>query len=343
MTDIVVPTTIDPLPPPPMPSDTPAQFDARAFASLDAQVAMVEQVNESNAKTYQNAIATNERAVAANASAISAAGSASAAAVDADRLATLDALWLGASATDPTTGKAGAALVAGNAYINTGTGALRAYSGSAWVQGVYANAGVASLNGQTGTLVKSTLQAYGITDIGVGAKGATDLNTLVVPGMYTFAGAGNAPAGVTGGVVYVARDGGVLGQMIVDVNGSTFSRGATGIGGSPTFSPWRRGALHDDVVVPLAGGDIDCANGNYFTETVAANRTLAFTNVPAGAYACVVELNHTAGTITLPAGSVFSNGSAPTFTPGKRHLLYFQRAQLGTAGWYVSTLPNYTP
>lgn len=83
MTDIVVPTTIDPLPPPPQPSDTPAQFDARAFASLDAQVAMVEQVNESNAKTYQNAIATNERAVAANASAISAAGSASAAAASA--------------------------------------------------------------------------------------------------------------------------------------------------------------------------------------------------------------------------------------------------------------------
>lgn len=343
MTDIVVPTTIDPLPPPPQPSDTPAQFDARAFASLDAQVAMVEQVNESNAKTYQNAIATNERAVAANASAISAADSASAAAEDAGRLATLDALWLGESATDPTTGRDDAPLVAGNAYVNTSTGALRAYTGSAWVQGVHGAAGVASLNGMVGALVLATLEAYGITDIGVGAKGATDLNTLVVPGMYTFAGAGNAPAGVTGGVVYVARDGGVLGQMIVDVNGSTFSRGATGIGGSPTFSPWRRGALHDDVVVPLAGGDIDCAKGNYFTETVAANRELAFVNVPAGACAYVVEVNHIAGAITLPAGTVFSNGSASTFTPGKRHLLFFQRAKLGTAGWYFSTLANYAP
>lgn len=343
MTDIVVPTTIDPLPPPPQPSDTPAQFDARAFASLDAQVAMVEQVNGSNAKTYQNAIATNERAVAANASAIAAAGSASAAAEDAERLATLDALWLGESATDPTTGRNGAPLVAGNAYVNTSTGALRAYTGSAWVQGVHGAAGVASLNGMVGPLVLATLDAYGITDIGVGAKGATDLNTLVVPGMYTFAAATNAPPGVTDGVVFVARQAGVLGQVIVDASGSTFSRGATGIGGTPVFSPWRRGALHDDVVVPLAGGDIDCAKGNYFTETVAANRTLAFTNVPAGAYACVVEVNHTAGAITQPAGTVFSNGSAPTFTPGKRHLLFFQRAKLGTAGWYFSTLANYAP
>lgn len=341
MTDIVVPTTIDPLPPPPQPSDTPAQFDARAFASLDAQVAMVEQVNESNAKTYQNAIATNERAVAANASAISAAGSASAAAVDADRLATLDALWLGESATDPTTGREGAPLVAGNAYVNTSTGALRAYTGSAWVQGVHGAAGVASLNGMVGPLVLATLQAYGITDIGVGAKGATDLNTLVVPGMYTFAGAGNAPAGVTGGVVYVARDGGVLGQMIVDVNGSTFSRGATGIGGSPTFSPWRRGALHDDVVVPLAGGDIDCAKGNYFTETVNGARTLAFSNAPAGAYSCVLEINHVSGTLTMPAGTVWA-GPVPTLATGKRHLIFFQRAQLGTAGWYASALAGYS-
>lgn len=341
MTDIVIPPAV--IVPPTFPDLGNPNFNAMAFAWGTALPGVSVRIGEIAIATKQNADATKELAIAANASAISAAGSASAAAVDADRLATLDALWLGESATDPTTGREGAPLVAGNAYVNTSTGALRAYTGSAWVQGVHGAAGVASLNGMVGPLVLATLDAYGITDIGVGAKGATDLNTLVVPGMYTFAGAGNAPAGVTGGVVYVARDGGVLGQMIVDVNGSTFSRGATGIGGSPTFSPWRRGALHDDVVVPLAGGDIDCANGNYFTETVAANRTLAFTNVPAGAYACVVEVNHTAGTITLPAGTVFSNGSAPTFTPGKRHLLFFQRAKLGTAGWYFSTLANYEP
>lgn len=309
MTDIVVPTTIDPLPPPPQPSDTPAQFDAKSFASLDAQVAMVEQVNESNAKTYQNAIATHERAVAANASALSAAGSASAAAASA-----------GATQWQPGTAYADGAVVWSPVTYQT-----------------YRRMGAGS-----GTVDPSVdTAAWAPQHIGVGAKGATDLNTLVVPGMYTFAGAGNAPAGVTGGVVYVARDGGVLGQMIVDVNGSTFSRGATGIGGSPTFSPWRRCALHDDVVVPLAGGDIDCAKGNYFTETVNGARTLAFSNAPAGAYSCVLEINHVSGTLTMPAGTVWA-GPVPTLATGKRHLIFFQRAQLGTAGWYASALAGYS-
>ncbi len=343
MTNPVSPTPIAALPAAPQPSDTPAVFDSKAFALLTAQTAMVGQMNTAATQTYTNATAANERAVSAGSSATAAADSAAAANLDATRLAALDALWLGAFATDPATGRAGAPLVAGNAYVNTATGALRAYTGSAWVQGVHGAAGVASLNGMVGPLVLATLNAYGITDIGVGAKGATDLNTLVVPGMYTFAGAGNAPEGAASGTLFVVCSAGVLGQIVVSTSGAMFSRGATGIGGSPTFSPWRRGALHDDVVVPLAGGDIDCANGNYFTETVAANRTLAFTNVPAGAYACVVEVNHTAGTITLPAGTVFSNGSAPTFTPGKRHLLFFQRAKLGTAGWYFSTLANYAP
>lgn len=343
MTDIVVPTTIDPLPPPPLPSDTPAQFDARAFASLDAQVAMVEQVNESNAKTYQNAIATNERAVAANASAISAAGSASAAAGDANRLATLDALWLGESATDPTTGRDGAPLVAGNAYVNTSTGALRAYTGSAWVQGVHGAAGVASLNGEAGALIKTTLAAYGITDIATGALGNADLNTAITAGVYSFGAPVNGP-GFNNGTLIVARHGALAHQTAVDATGSMFVRAATGIGSSPTWSAWRRVALHNDVAVALAGGAIDCSKGNRFTETVSANRTLAFTNIPAsGAYACVLEINHTGGAITLPAGSVLSNGSPLSLVAGKRHLLYFERAQLGTAGWYVSTLPNYTP
>lgn len=341
MTNPVSPTPIDALPAAPQPSDTPAVFDSKAFALLTAQTAMVGQMNTAATQTYTNATAANERAVSAGSSATAAADSAAAANLDATRLATLDALWLGAFAIDPTMGRGGAPLVAGNAYVNTLTGALRAYTGTGWVQGVHGAAGVASLNGQVGPLVLSTLAAYGITDIGVGAKGAVDMNTLTTPGMYTFSAATNAPPGVTGGVVYVARDGGVLGQMIVDVNGSAFSRGATGIGGSPTFSPWRRCALHDDVVVPLAGGDIDCAKGNYFTETVNGARTLAFSNAPAGAYSCVLEINHVSGTLTMPAGTVWA-GPVPTLATGKRHLIFFQRAQLGTAGWYASALAGYS-
>lgn len=73
MTDIVQPTPIDNLPPAPEPTDTPAQFNAKGFATVAAQVAMIPQINDSTAKTYQNALATNELATAADASASAAA------------------------------------------------------------------------------------------------------------------------------------------------------------------------------------------------------------------------------------------------------------------------------
>lgn len=339
MTDIVAPPAV--IVPPTFPDLGNPAFNALAYAWGTAMPGVSTRLGDIGAAAYQNATAAQERATAASDSAGSAAGSAAAAALDAARLATLDALWLGASATDPTTGRGGAPLVAGNAYINTGSGAVRAYTGSAWVQGIAGGAGVASINGQVGALVLNTLAAYGITDIGVGAQGAVNLNTLTTSGMYTYAAASNAPPGAASGTVFVVRSGSVLSQIVVNSAGSMYSRGATGIGGAPVFSAWRRGALHADEVVALAGGDADCSLGNYFTETVSASRALAFVNVPAGAYSCVVEINHTAGSFTLPAGSVYANGSAPTFAASKRHLLFFQRAQLGTAGWYVSTLPNF--
>ncbi len=65
MTDIVSPPTIDALPTPPQPTDTPEDFDTKAYASLQAQATMVTQANAANAATFQNATAANERAIAA--------------------------------------------------------------------------------------------------------------------------------------------------------------------------------------------------------------------------------------------------------------------------------------
>jgi len=342
MTDIVTTIPIDALPPAPTPADTPQDFDSKAFALLAAMVAMVAQFNDTGSKTSQNAIATNERATSAGASATSATASAASAAQDAARLADLDELWLGAFASDPTKGRNNAPLVAGNAYVNTVTGVVRAYNGSAWVQGVGAVAGVNSLNGEAGALVKTTLAAYGITDIATGAKGAVDLNTVIKSGFYAVTTPANGPAGVTNSQLIVSCDGITATQIITDkATGALFVRAGSGLSGAPAWSPWRRVALHNDVAVPLAGGAMDCNAGNYFTETINGSRTLSFANIPSGAYACVLEVNHTSGTITMPAGTVWK-GAAPTLLTGKRHLFFFQRAQLGTAGWYASAIDGYS-
>lgn len=65
MTDPVNPSPITELPPAPAPTDTPAEFNTKAFSTVAAQVTMVQQINAENAKVYQNAVAANERAVSA--------------------------------------------------------------------------------------------------------------------------------------------------------------------------------------------------------------------------------------------------------------------------------------
>ena len=182
MTNIVTPPTIDALPPAPQPADTPSEFDSKAFALLAAQVAMVGDFNSAAAATQQNATAANERAVAAASSASAANGSASTASIHAgvasgaattatDKAAEATAsalsaskLNLGNKAYPPTTDNQGAALLAGATHYDTTLNKWRVWNGAAWTDGISAIAGVASLNGESGNLVKTTLAGYGITD-----------------------------------------------------------------------------------------------------------------------------------------------------------------------------------
>lgn len=182
MTDIVTPPTIDALPPAPQPADTPSEFDGKAFALLAAQVAMVGDFNSAAAATQQNATAANERAVAAAASAgtaaaaestaTAAAGTASTAAATATTKAgeasasaiAASKLNLGPKAVAPVVDNQGAALLAGATYYDTTLNKWRVWNGAAWTDGISAVAGVASLNGESGNLVKTTLAGYGITD-----------------------------------------------------------------------------------------------------------------------------------------------------------------------------------
>ncbi len=143
-------------------------------------------------------------------------------------------------------------------------------------------------------------------------------------------------AGVSPGTVVAWAD--VTGKPAVIAAGANAASARSAIG---AYGITDKVSLHTEAPIALAGGVIDCSIGNTFTETVSANRTLAFSNIPTGVYSCVLEINHTAGAITFPAGTVWA-GTAPTLTAGKRHLFFFQRCQLGTAGWYVSALPGYS-
>ena len=147
------PTPITALPDAPDRSDR-ATFSSRATAMFDAlKNLFVSQVNAAASVTYTNA---NE-AVTAASTATTAASTASTAATTATNAASsaesLVVKYQGALAADPSLNKTGGALTAGDWYVNTSTGLLRVYNGSAWVQGVSSVSGVTSVNGQSGDVV----------------------------------------------------------------------------------------------------------------------------------------------------------------------------------------------
>jgi hypothetical protein len=78
-----------------------------------------------------------------------------------------DDRYLGVKASDPTLDNDGNALVAGALYINSGSGFIRVYTGSAWVQGISTIAGVTSINGQQGDVTLDGAPAYLIMAQGV--------------------------------------------------------------------------------------------------------------------------------------------------------------------------------
>ena len=184
MTDIVIPTPIDALPPAPLPTDTPAEFDGKSFALLGALAPMVAQTNDAVGAAHINATAAHERAATASAAATTATAQADAAmgyrntaqaaattattkaaAADASAIAA-SKLNLGDKSKPPTTDNQGGVLRAGATYYDTELNKWRVWTGTAWGDGISAVAGVSSLNGQAGNLTLKTVAGQSLLGSG---------------------------------------------------------------------------------------------------------------------------------------------------------------------------------
>ena len=126
---------------------------AAASASAAASSASAASTSETNASNSESAAATS--ASAASTSATAAANSATAAqTAEANTLAAYDNFddrYLGAKASDPATDNDGDALVAGMLYFNSTDGAMKVYTGTAWVAAYISGGSVLSLSGGTMT------------------------------------------------------------------------------------------------------------------------------------------------------------------------------------------------
>lgn len=184
MTDIVTPIPIDALPPAPLPTDTPAEFDVKSFALMGALGPMVGQANASIETANTNATAAQERSATATSAAATATAQAdaamgyrnaaqAAATTAADKAAQADAsataaskLNLGDKAAPPTTDNQGGVLRAGATYYDTTLNKWRVWTGAAWGDGISAVAGVSSLNGQAGDLTLKTVAGQSLLGSG---------------------------------------------------------------------------------------------------------------------------------------------------------------------------------
>lgn len=207
---------ITPLPPAPLPSDTPSEFNEKAF---DLVAALEDFVTETNAtavavdadaatattqagiSTTQAGIATTQAGIATTQAGI-ATTQADDAADSAVEAANLVEKYQGALASDPTLDKTGGALSAGDFYVNTTSGLIRAYTGSAWVNSVNVTAGVSGFSAGTTGLTPSTNTQGDITLSGTlaASNGGTGLtspgaagNVLISNGTAWTSGSGQLP------------------------------------------------------------------------------------------------------------------------------------------------------
>ncbi len=186
---------ITPLPSPPQPTDTTAQFNTKAFAWVAALGTFVTEANATEAAVDADAATATTKAAEASASATAAASSASSAATSATaatnaknaaesaRDATLAAFdsfddrYLGAKTSDPTVDNDGNPLVAGALYFNSVSGVMRVYTGSAWVAAYVSPDGLLPLAGgtMTGTINFAPGQTFPGAGEGVSLSGDANI------------------------------------------------------------------------------------------------------------------------------------------------------------------------
>ncbi|QNN56490.1 tail fiber domain-containing protein [Diaphorobacter ruginosibacter] len=215
MTDIVKPTDIDALPPEPLPTDPPAEFNTKAFNLVAALKNLVNQTNTATANVWNNSKAAHERAVTAGASASDAAGSsglASSRAVEAAASAEqasgyastaataagnanaswsqMQKLYLGIKSTPPTTDNQGQPLQDGAWYTNETNDFWYWWKGGAWKIGV---GDLSSVDYTTQVVNKpQTLAAVGIADM------TAARNELSAPSKTGGGASGTWPISISG-------------------------------------------------------------------------------------------------------------------------------------------------
>lgn len=171
---VTTPPTLTAAPTSPDRSDR-ATFSARAIA-LDqwTKNSQVPQMSALGDNVYANALEAQTQATTATDKAVLTAADRVQTGLDrvqtgldAVAAAGLDKRYLGAKSTAPTLDNQGAVLQTGAVYYDTTLAKVRTWTGSAWVEGISAVAGVTSVNGASGDVIIPFLPDFLLMNAGV--------------------------------------------------------------------------------------------------------------------------------------------------------------------------------
>jgi hypothetical protein len=332
---------ITPLPPAPLPTDTQAQFNTKAF---DLVAALDDFVTEANAQavtvnadastaTTQAGIATTQAGIATTQAGIATtkAGEASQSADTAvqalESLQDFTDRYQGAKSTPPTLRNDGSALEAGDLYFDTVANEMRVYDGTAWKAAGSAVNGTSARQTYIATAAQTTFAiTYDIGFVDVYLNGIKQL----VGTDFT------ATSGVD--IVFAA---GLAENDVVDI----IAFGAFLV--ANTYTQAQTNALLDDkadkvtptitglreVRVAVSASNIDLAAGNYFTKTISATTTFTVSNVAVSESVSTFVLELTNGgsaTVNWFSGVQWPAGEAPTLTDTGKDVLAFFTYDAGT-------------
>jgi len=291
-----------------------------ASASTSAGTATTQASNASTSATTASTQATSATSSASTAttqasnastSATAAAASATAAgnaqtAAEAARDATLSAYdnfddrYLGSKTSDPTVDNDGNPLVAGSLYFNSGSGAMKVYTGAAWVAAYVSGSGYLASANNLSDVVSTSSARTNLGLVTVASSGsATDLDSGTLPtgrlsGSYT---------GVTG--VGTLTTGSIPTTLITGA--LPIANGGNGLTTAPT------------------NGQIDIGNGIGFTRSSltagtgvsvtngGGSITLANTGVTSAVAGTGVSVSGATGAVTLSIGQAVATSSNVQF------------------------------
>ena len=227
---------------------------------------------------------------------------------------------------------------AGELWLDTTGGdySLKTWDGTAWRALVVTSALI-----KDGTIVNADISNAAAIGLGKLATGSLPDEIVVDSGNFADGSLSDAKLST------ITSAGKVSGTAItsgtISTSGSIATTAAVAVGRSSAAANTKldvEGGIAGNIVA-VAALDINCSLGNYFTKTVSTNSTFTFSNPPASrAFSFILELTHTAGTITWPAAVKWANNAAPTLNTGVTHLFMFLTDD-GGASWRAAALINY--